>query len=112
KQEVEQLIEARLGKVEQAHAEALEKLGKSHTEALEKLEKANTEALGKKDEEIGALKKDLEKILANTPKEGGPKLRVIGKGEDLGKDDPAAVVEPIKKADGSIDQEATAKAQM
>jgi len=134
KSEVEQLIEARLGKVEQAqaqgleklekahaealeklekaHAEALEKLEKANAEALEKLEKANAEALAKKEEEVAALKKDLELVKANTPKGGGPALRVVSKSQDLGQDDPAAKVETVKKADGSVDHEATAKEQM
>jgi len=103
KQEVEQLIGERLGKVEAAHKAD-----------LAKLETAHTEALGKKDEEIGELKKNLETIqakLAEIPKPGGPVLRVITKAQDLGQDDPAAQVEPIKKADGTIDHQATALAQ-
>lgn len=99
KQEVEQLIEARLGKVETAHQEA-----------MAKLETAHKEAMAKKDEEITGLKTEIEAIKANTPKGGGPALKIVTKGEDFGKDDAAAQVEPVKKADGTIDQEATALA--
>ena len=103
KVEIEKLIEERLGKVEEAHKAD-----------LAKLEAANTEVLGKKDEEIGTLRKDLESLqakLAEIPKPGGPALRVVSKAQDLGQDDPAAKVEPIKKADGTVDAHATALAQ-
>ena len=100
KEDVEKLLDERLGKVEEAHKAKMEKIEADHAAAL-----------AKKDEEVTALKADLDLIKANTPKPGGPVLRVITKAEDMsGENDPASKVEPVKKADGTVDDAATALA--
>ena len=72
KEDVEKLIDERLGEAEEAHKEE-----------MAKVETANKEAMAKKDEEIAGLKADIETIKANTPAKGGPVLRVVGKSGDV-----------------------------
>ena len=97
KEDVEKLLDERLGKIEEAHKAE-----------MEKIETANTEAMTKKDEEITAMKAEIDTIKANTPKPGGPILRVVTKAQELGEVE--TKVEPVKKEDGTIDRDATALA--